>query len=255
MTSLVQDHILLWYCLRPRLLHSHTLRTLAPPFPPSRLASPFRRTPPSFLALRSHTPPRPSIPPRLPTQLRLHQRRRCRHKRLPMRTGLDLSRSLRQNRAPLRLPSFLTATEPSQHLRSRRPSRQQLLPRPSPLKNLSPLMVNLRTRRGLSGNRLVLLFFYLDLSYCCSHLFLTFFLLFAHTILPTVPAALLCTYVIITDAPFPSNSSRLTARILHSRSFSILFFFFCELMGLGVLLFIHEERGRCRTVNTCTDNT
>ncbi len=55
--------------------------------------------------------PSPSpIPPRPLTQLRPHQLRRCRLKRLPMRTGLDSSRSLQQNQAWLGLRLSLMAT-------------------------------------------------------------------------------------------------------------------------------------------------
>jgi len=198
---------------KPPLLHSPTVRTLIPAArsPPSPLASHFPKTLPSSQALRSHTPPRPPIPPRPLVRPLPHRRHRHPLKRLPMRTGQDSSRSLRLNRAPSRLLLSLMATL-QYPLRNRRPSPQQLLPRSFPLKNQSPLTVNLRTRRGPSGNQLVPIN-YPFLSQCFS-LFTRIFVLLSsflfpllicplRTILPsTLPAGSLCMYVLITDAGF-----------------------------------------------------
>jgi hypothetical protein len=96
-------------------------------------------------------------------------------------------------------------------------------------------MVNLRTRRGLSGNRLVL---FLSPTWIFHPALISFPLvsLFARR-----PSPLLLMYVVITDARFRRIKAH---RILPSRS--LVFIFFCELTGLGVLLFIHGERGPCR---------
>jgi hypothetical protein len=106
-------------------------------------------------------------------------------------------------------------------------------------------MVNLRTRRGLSGNRLVL---FLSPTWIFHPALISFPLvsLFARR-----PSPLLLMYVVITDARFRRIKAH---RILPSRSLVFIFFassrdlvFYCLFTGSGVPV--------AGTVNTCTDNT
>ena len=154
-------------------------------FPHSPPASPFlRRMPPLSPVLRSHTHLRPRSQQLVSLIHRLHHpsfegcprypqssdhkpilapdtprpliqprpllRRRFLLKHLPMRMGLDSSRSPWQNRAPWVLRLSPMVTEPFQRLRNPRTVTPVVLRRPLTLKNQRPLTINLLTRRRKS---------------------------------------------------------------------------------------------------------